>query len=1210
MCDQLLGESLSSLTVTEGIEVSPIEGKGSLISAGATACSEIKEVGGVIFRPLGGVSQSGPVVCNSPSSGHQIHVEGEEPQGNLAAPLSSLGCHSIQHDTTLFIRNSRNPVLLCSRVGQQLSFVSQRVQPASQPLVHRDVSNENAADLGAQGLRAEVSLDVGDECAIEVVHGDEDDCQIGLVQSHRFLEEPANHPGRVSGLSSIQDLDVGAAGLGEGLLSEGSDALVIGNSPAKNRGVSHDCHSEFVGAGLHRVRGSETVRVRGELKVMRLTEPLHLMVGQVCPDRPAASSVRPVRRRNSSQTRGDLRQAQQRCRKDQTKQELGNTGSGLLPHAAQLSRMLFVWFLMSLCLGTAMADVSVTLQVSTSEGAVKSEEPGSITAHLQWLGENIEVPLTQTQSGLWTATARGPQVRTLGIDLWLNDRIPSTRISQGLEVMPKGDATLSWSLAGRGENAAWRLSEPVQLSTMRAKQERSAMLGGAWAVLSVLFVLVLGGRALAARDLDTGEDKVSLKREGLAWFVFALVWTWPAAVAGSDIVGRHFDALGTVWVIDAVTRLGFDLHDPSSAWPTGATYSAIDSWLLLPMSWLGASLRATTVHGWIAVIGVATSGLSASMFARLMGARAPFHSVAGLLFIGSGLAAAALLEGHVYQVVNPWMPLMAIHLWRAGGHQRRGHHGLIAGLFFGLALFSSGYLGLSAGLVALGLALPLLVRGPRDGVLIAGVVAVLLGALYLYLFSAAGQPGATHATTETLRMGSLSLNSLGPATAEIDRTDHSWSIALSAMMVALAVLTLVSKHRGAGQLMGIASVSVLIAMGPDWSLGIAPDEATLASPIQFLWDLPSVRYLRFPGRILWAALLSLSVLAAVGLTFLAQRLGKRSGLLVMAIVVVEALVTVRLPARQVVMVSDTPQVYGMAEGPVFDLVGEGTSISREVDSWMNAILCQYQTVHSRPIAEDCVAVGPAVNPRVPLARWVAARLYEGDSQSVIGRLKQLGFTALAVHYDWIDAGDALRIKTALEGLSVHAEEETAEGVSLYVFDDQTQEAVQMPATSARIVGPPAVSVDWNMRVDLLVPDGFDAGRFFAVVDPYMSVELKDNAGLPGDQFGDGRYSGTWADTVEGEVRFRLIHVKAGETSVLWAGPVVPLAIGEDRLTFRVDEAGQAEPQLRALDIFSPEVRNKGGKIRGMAWLACLVLMGLWWFKMRREPGLSLARDTQ
>ena len=80
--------------------------------------------------------------------------------------------------------------------------------------------------------------------------------------------------------------------------------------------------------------------------------------------------------------------------------------------------------------------------------------------------------------------------------------------------------------------------------------------------------------------------------------------------------------------------------------------------------------------------------------------------------------------------------------------------------------------------------------------------------------------------------------------------------------------------------------------------------------------------------------------------------------------------------------------------------------------------------------------------------------------------------------------------------------------------------------------------------------------------------------------------------------------------MLWAGPVVPLAIGEDRLTFRVDEAGQAEPQLRALDIFSPEVRNKGGKIRGMAWLACLVLMGLWWFKVRREPGLSLARDTQ
>ena len=56
----------------------------------------------------------------------------------------------------------------------------------------------------------------------------------------------------------------------------------------------------------------------------------------------------------------------------------------------------------------------------------------------------------------------------------------------------------------------------------------------------------------------------------------------PSVLAGPEIVGRHFDALGTVWVIDAANRLGLDLHDPFSAWPSGATYSAIDSWLLIP----------------------------------------------------------------------------------------------------------------------------------------------------------------------------------------------------------------------------------------------------------------------------------------------------------------------------------------------------------------------------------------------------------------------------------------------------------------------------------------------------------------------------------------------------------------------------------------------------------------------------------------------------
>ena len=256
-------------------------------------------------------------------------------------------------------------------------------------------------------------------------------------------------------------------------------------------------------------------------------------------------------------------------------------------------------------------------------------------------------------------------------------------------------------------------------------------------------------------------------------------------------MGRHFDSLGTVWVIDAATRLGFDLHDPFSAWPAGATYSAIDSWLLFPLAWLGDRYSPAGLHGGLQILGVASSAFAMSRFALLLGATAPFHHVAGLVFMGSGLAASALLEGHVYQIIIPWLPWMALYLWKLNLPNPRLHHGLLAGFFFAMSLFTSGYIGISAGLVGLGMGIPILLgASDRKPILLAGLIAVLASALYIYLFQTVGQPGATHATADTLRMGSLSLSSLGPPGAEVDRSGHSWALALSASALALAVVSL------------------------------------------------------------------------------------------------------------------------------------------------------------------------------------------------------------------------------------------------------------------------------------------------------------------------------------------------------------------------------------------------------------------------------------
>ena len=81
---------------------------------------------------------------------------------------------------------------------------------------------------------------------------------------------------------------------------------------------------------------------------------------------------------------------------------------------------------------------------------------------------------------------------------------------------------------------------------------------------------------------------------------------------------------------------------------------------------------------------------------------------------------------------------------------------------------------------------------------------------------------------------------------------------------------------------------------------------------------------------------------------------------------------------------------------------------------------------------------------------------------------------------------------------------------------------------------------------------------------------------------------------------RLIAVDEGVERVLWSGTVTPLDLAEDRLSFRLDAAGNASPLLRSMDIHSPEVRSRRGKIIGLGWATAFGLMGLWWVRIRRD----------
>jgi len=152
-------------------------------------------------------------------------------------------------------------------------------------------------------------------------------------------------------------------------------------------------------------------------------------------------------------------------------------------------------------------------------------------------------------------------------------------------------------------------------------------------------------------------------------------------------------------------------------------------------------------------------------------------------------------------------------------------------------------------------------------------------------------------------------------------------------------------------------------------------------------------------------------------------------------------------------------------------------------------------------------------------------------------------------------------------------------------------------------------MDWNLRVDLLIPRTRRKTHYYIRVDQGRPVELLDVAGLPGDQYDDGTYSGTSQMKVDQEVHFQLLEEENKIKRLLWSGSVVPLAISEDRLTFRMDEKGRVAPLLRSLDTFSGTVPNQGGRIVSLGWALSLLFIGWWWFWMRRnaEPEAS---DTQ
>ena len=871
----------------------------------------------------------------------------------------------------------------------------------------------------------------------------------------------------------------------------------------------------------------------------------------------------------------------------------------------------------------------VRLEVAVPPGMVVQR----LEARATWLGEPRTVRLVdgggvpgdEPGDGLWTARMSGRQLRLLPLTLWFQAAggAAMTHVHGSLEPLSPGIQTLTLALEdGTHGPTARRLSMRGTVDQVQRKEAALVGLSLGWALLLLLLLGWLQhrrghpGPALPDRAWATF----------LVWLALAVAWTWPAAAAGPQVAGRHFDVLGVIWFVDHAARVlqgGVDHH---IAFPQGIRYENFDSYTLVLLARVVPWLDPARLHGWLQLLGVATSAWAAERFARAAGARAPWTMLAGLSYAFSGLAASALVEGHVYFLLNPWMPLFGWAWWRATGPGGRGLHGVAAGLMFVLVLLTSAYLAVAAAVLAVGFFVAGALRRPFDipGVLRPGLgaLAVVLPASALYLVLLLGNIGATGtaANVEAVPLMSASLARLAAATPELDRGGHSLALGLSGVMLALAIWApmLLRRRERWRTLAWTGAVALLLCMGP--LLVAGRDPTAMPLPYMLLLKLPVGDFLRFPIRLAWGALLCGGVLAALAGTALERRCGRTSRVLVL-LALAEVFLLARMPWRQTALPASSPAVYRAARGPVLDLLPQGLSTADDLNFWFWATACYQQTHHHQPLAEDCVTTRITESPRYVLGAWLTARLLAGQAAAARRQLRQMGFAGVMFYPDLFHAGDRRRLRHGLATLDPSPGSSTDGGQHVQLFRltprAGTRRGAQLhgklaPPTPASIGAGAAIPRLQTLRVELLgevrVPGVsyqvqlLRQGRSLARLQLHNRVE-------PGSTALDTIWYGTLRRGLPGAVQLRLIRRAGEQQTVLWSGPV-RFSVRHERLVYRLVPSADDRQPTRAWPVAvvpvtpSPPADAHNGAVAAAGWGLYATLAGgllLWgWRRRRRE----------
>ena len=507
----------------------------------------------------------------------------------------------------------------------------------------------------------------------------------------------------------------------------------------------------------------------------------------------------------------------------------------------------------------------------------------------------------------------------------------------------------------------------------------------------------------------------------LLYGVVVIVMTWPLVTNPFGMhLTRQFDIYATIWLAALAPDLALNLHTDMAGWPVGLTLNRIDSWIFFVVAKaLGPIDDGRIALAFVTLLGPVLSAWAAERFAaNCLRIARPWSLVAGLIFGFSGVALTALLEGHVYLLFNPWLPLMAWAIWRGTEADARWTHGLAAGVMWFCCLATSAYVGIAATFIGVGL----LVRGvwmkrvhwPAAGT--AAAISALSGGLYVRLFLKSGAAERVDTVTAmpneiVMGMGSATAASLMGWIPYMDQHRHSISPILGATLIALIVFAPVVLRRETGwrTLYGLGLVAIILSFGP--KLQLVTNQIAVPWVMWPFHDLPGVSFFRFPYRLLMVAALCMGAVAALVMARLAQRTPRASIVLILCIILDIVLLS-GATRRTAHVPMDTPTIYAAAptDRAILEIYPRFSGSNLDWELYINDLCCSYQREHQRPLLNLCVETAIHQGPRWVVANWLINAALDATpaeptteaapkQQNAVATLSELGIGAVVVHPD-------------------------------------------------------------------------------------------------------------------------------------------------------------------------------------------------------------------